>query len=383
MNTEEFIKKSKAKYGDERFDYSETEYVNKRTKVKIICKKHGPFETYPCTHLKGAGGCKMCSGRQDINTEKFIKLSRGIHGNKYDYSKVNYKNNYTKVKIICPLHGEFEQLPKQHLRGCGCKKCSVRTPLDIFIKKAKAMHDRDYNYSQVQYIKGNLPVKIICPIHGSFLQTPDHHLKGCDCPLCAREKASKKRIITTEEFVRRAKLVHGDKYDYSMSHYEKSDKEIIIICSVHGQFLQKPVSHLQGHGCPICKNTKGELAIIEILSRKDIKFVSEKIIHHDDNTWSIIDFEISSGLIEFDGLQHFKSIDFFGGEESLIDNIKRDKKKNVYCKENNIPLLRIRYDQIDDIEAILEHFISNPNFYKDRYNPYLTNEEYYSIREAV
>lgn len=91
-------------------------------KVIITCPIHGDFEQCPEKHLKGFG-CPVCSGRDGITTEKFIKRAKEIHGNKYDYSKVDYKDNKTKVTIICPKHGEFEQAPSNHLRSCGCRKC--------------------------------------------------------------------------------------------------------------------------------------------------------------------------------------------------------------------------------------------------------------------
>jgi 5-methylcytosine-specific restriction endonuclease McrA len=126
LTTKQFIKRSKVIHGD-KYDYSLVEYKNARTKVKIICNKHGVFEQTPHSHLRG-NGCKKChynksSKNAKSNIKSFIENSIKIHNDKYDYSLVKYKNSKTKVKIICPIHGVFEQIPNAHLNGQGCKKC--------------------------------------------------------------------------------------------------------------------------------------------------------------------------------------------------------------------------------------------------------------------
>ena len=123
MKKEKFIEKANNKHGD-KYDYSKVEYKNAHTKVCIICKEHGEFWQTPSNHLAGHG-CQKCKTDKVINhnklsTEIFIEKCKKLHGDKYDYSKVNYINNYTKVCIICPKHGEFWQIPSDHLRGCGC-----------------------------------------------------------------------------------------------------------------------------------------------------------------------------------------------------------------------------------------------------------------------
>lgn len=121
MKTEEFIAKSREVHGD-KYDYSKTVYVNQTTDVVITCPKHGDFLQRPNNHYMGAG-CPSCSGNRRLTTEKFIERAKNVHGNKYDYSKVVYVNNKTKVSIICPEHGEFLQSPDKHLQGRGCPGC--------------------------------------------------------------------------------------------------------------------------------------------------------------------------------------------------------------------------------------------------------------------
>jgi len=129
LTTQEFIQRAQEIHQDE-YDYSLVEYITNRTKVKIICSKHGEFEQGANNHLNGQN-CPKCSKEQaklkisntlKSNTEEFIEKAQKIH-NKYDYSLVNYASNSTNIKIICPEHGEFEQTPRAHLRAKGCQKC--------------------------------------------------------------------------------------------------------------------------------------------------------------------------------------------------------------------------------------------------------------------
>ena len=247
MTTEEFIEKAKKVHGD-KYDYSKVKYVNKDTKVTIICPTHGEFEQNPRSHLTGQG-CPACGGSRKVTTEEFIKKARKVHGDKYDYSKVDYVNNNTKVTIICPTHGEFEQKPSGHLTGRGCPYCSGKKKLttEEFIEKARKVHGDKYDYSKVNYVDSNTKVTIICPTHGEFEQIPYLHYSGGGCPSCSGNKK-----LTTEEFVERARIVHGDKYDYSKVKYVDSNTKVTIICPTHGEFEQTPFAHLLGQGCPVC-----------------------------------------------------------------------------------------------------------------------------------
>lgn len=194
-----------------------------------------------------------------LTTKEFIKKAKEVHGDKYDYSKVEYVNTLTPVTIVCPEHGEFEQIPKVHLKGCGCKKCAnkgtsdrCRGNIDEFIKKSKEVHGDKYDYSKVDYVNSQTKVCIICHDHGEFWQKPANHLQGQGCPACGNVKQK-----TTEEFIKEARKIHGDKYDYSKVQYVNNKSKVCIICPEHGEFLQSPAHHLNGFGCPKCsKNYK-------------------------------------------------------------------------------------------------------------------------------
>jgi len=214
---------------------------------------HSEFEQVPSSHLCGRG-CPTCaiinrSNNQKLSLTTFIQKAKLIHGDKYDYSKVEYINNHTKVIIICPDHGEFEQQPANHLNSNGCSKCvnNIKLTTTDFLLKAKEIHGDKYDYSKVEYIGIFNHVKIICPIHGEFEQTPRQHLKGRGCYKCGGTKK-----YTQTEFIIRAKEIHENKYDYSKVNYLGGKKDIIIICPKHGEFKQKAGQHIHGSGCPNC-----------------------------------------------------------------------------------------------------------------------------------
>jgi very-short-patch-repair endonuclease len=181
---DKFVSESKKIHGD-KYDYSLVEYVTNRTKVNIICPVHGEFEQTPGNHLKGKG-CRYCGGTSKMDTNQFIHKAKLIHGDKYDYKNTKYVNSQTKVNITCPVHGEFEQTPNNHLsKNQGCYTCLGKCDnTNCFIENSNSIHGDKYDYTLVNYINNNTKVKIICPIHGEFEQTPNSHTSGCGCPKC-------------------------------------------------------------------------------------------------------------------------------------------------------------------------------------------------------
>lgn len=133
-----------------------------------------------------------------LTTNEFIERARKVHDDKYDYSKVEYANSRTKVCIICPEHGAFLQLPYDHLKGRGCRKCGIirthnyqRKSIEDFINQAISIHNNRYDYALFAYNSAHDKSQIICPIHGIFLQSPDSHLRGHGCPKCGDEAHKK------------------------------------------------------------------------------------------------------------------------------------------------------------------------------------------------
>lgn len=271
-------------------------------------------------------------------TEEFIEKARKIHGDKYDYSKVNYVNSATKVCIICPKHGEFWQVPSSHLRGVGCHFCGHRSLTDEeFIIEARKVHGDKYDYSKIGLKDKSGRRCIICPEHGEFWQKRTDHIekhKGClKCSGCNK--------MTTEEFIEKAQKVHGNKYDYSKVNYESAHKKVCIICPIHGEFWQEPDNHLRW-GCKKCRVSSLEKIIREFLTDLNIHFEEQKGFDWLRYKKEMkLDFYIPNKniAIECQGEQHFESFRFEKDSSRLELRKERDKKKAELCKENGVQII--------------------------------------------
>lgn len=270
--------------------------------------------------------------------DEFIKQATEKHNSKYDYSKVKYVNATTDVCIICPEHGEFWQSPHSHLKGCGCRICGKNTAIlkrkkttDEFVKQSKLIHGDKYDYSQVKYVNALEKVRIVCPIHGVFLQTPNIHLKGSGC-----EKCGGRFVKDTETFIEAARKVHGDKYDYSKSIYRNCKTKIRIICPEHGEFLQTSGHHLSGEGCSKCAITtpKAEKEIIDCISPIEVEQHNRKILNGKEIDLYIPQLKIG---IEYNGL-YWHSTDNGKG-------CKYHENKIDECNSNGVGLITIFEDE--------------------------------------
>ena len=263
------------------YDYSLVNYINNKTKVKIICPEHGVFEQRPDCHIFKKSGCPKCGKNERVGLESFILRSNNKHFNKYNYSLVEYKNNGNKVKIICPEHGVFEQRPDSHMnRGQGCPKCVGRyKTTEEFIRDAKKKHGDLYGYEKTFYKNKKTNIDILCPNHGIFNQNPSDHLSGCGCPIC--------------------KLSKGEK-------------------EVKNWLEGKCIEYIQQHKFDDCRYKK-PLLFDFYLPKNNI-------------------------CIEYNGRQHYEENEFFGGKLGFLEYIKRDMIKQKYCEKNGIKLFTIRYD---------------------------------------
>ncbi len=295
LTNEEFKERAYSVHGN-KYNYDKTIYIDCKTKVDIFCNIHKKyFSQTPSDHLSGCG-CKWCKNDKLCNikisnTEEFIKKAKIIHGNKYGYSKVNYKDAYTKVDIFCNIHKEyFKQQPTNHLSGQGCKLCkSDKThnrcisTTEEFIKKARKIHGNIYSYDKVDYINVYTRVEIFCNIHKKyFWQKAHNHLAGSGCKLCKADKLHDRLISNTEEFIERAEKIHLNKYNYDKVKYVSSQSKVEIICPIHGSFLQEPNNHIFGQGCPSCSHmiSKPETLWLDSLNLpndKEHRHVSIKI----------------------------------------------------------------------------------------------------------
>lgn len=356
-----FTEKARKVHGN-KYDYSKVVYKNSQEKVCIICPEHGEFWQTPSSHLQGHG-CPKCSCEQQhlkfkSNTEEFIAKARKVHGDKYDYSNVAYTTNENDVCIICPKHGEFLQKASRHLSGAGCPKCGKESMVekqskttDKFIEEAKKIHADKYDYSKVSYKGANKKVCIICPEHGEFWQTPSAHTNGKQgCPTCGRESSNRVKMLTREDFIAKARLLHGEKYSYEKVKYKGYDEYVTIICPEHGEFLQTPDSHLQGKGCRMCGMFSSE-------KEEEIFSFCKTIDHKAErrNREIISPYEIDIYLpsfkigIEYNGLLWHSN--------KFKNNTEYHLLKTELCKNAGIKLIQIFEDEYVNSKEIVQNKI--------------------------
>jgi len=364
LTNEIFIEKAK-KIHNNKYDYSLVDYKNNDIKIKIICPNHGVFEQKPKKHLRGQG-CFECNGNKKKTNEEFIDEANKIHINKYNYSLIEYNNNKTKIKIICSEHGIFEQAPINHLNGNGCPKCVGKNKTNNdFIKKVKKFHGDKYDYSLVDYKNAKTKVKIICPIHGVFEQRPYSHMYN-GCPKCANNIK-----YTTEDFIKKAKKIHNNKYDYSLINYENNHTKVKIICFEHGVFKQIAKNHLSGNGCPKCAN--------------NIKYTTEdfiqkaKKIHDDKYDYSLVKYNNSETKVKIICPEHgvFEQIAYlhlkgYGCKNcatknirlKTLERIKNNLKNGYQIIPNFNPKACEIFDKISEKKNIkIQHAMNGGEYY--------------------
>lgn len=408
LTQDEFISKCKEKHGD-KYDYSLVDYISLSNKIKITCKTHGLFEQNAKNHRDGQG-CPICAGRiikskkehlKSFNTEKYdyslldntiltdkdyiniidknsgliyiqllrhhktgklpskiesqslVKKLKEIHNDKYDYlieketyystDKIKLIDNYTK--------DEFYYRVDRHLSGMKPNKVT----LNYFLIKSKQLHGDKYDYSLIEKIENNSQkVKIVCQKHGIFEQRVSNHMNlGDGCPKCVGVGKWNTDLLVSE-----FKKVHNDKFDYSLVEFENIDKKVKIVCQEHGIFEQRIHKHLKGQGCRFCESkSKGEDYIKMWLDEMNIKYNRQQTFNGCKYKnplffdFYLPDYNI---CIEFDGRQHYKPVKRFGGVSEFKNTKIRDGIKNKWCLENNIDLLRIKYNEISRIKYILQ-----------------------------
>lgn len=353
MNTEEFILKAKLKHGD-KYDYSKTVYVNNKTRLIIICKKHGETNQYPDTHINGCG-CQMCNKENGrLTTDEFLIKAKKIHGDVYDYSKTVYELSTKKIIITCKKHGDFLQTPNLHLSGGGCKLCweekrnSYGASFDDFLKRAKEIHGDKYDYSKTNFVNMLTKVTITCKIHGDFIQTPNAHLNGKQgCKKCWYEKVGINKRQSEDEFINKSNKIHNFKYDYSKVNYVMNKEKVPIICNkkningeIHGVFYQRPDCHIHGDGCPKCSLesscSKPEDEIYNFLVENgivNIKKNDRKLLKNKELDIVITDKKIA---IEYDGL-------YWHSDDKKPDNYHLNKSNS--CEKIGFKLIHIFEDE--------------------------------------
>lgn len=383
ITNEILITRYKEKHGN-LYDYSLVNYKGALNKVKIICPVHGEFEQKPFDHANGRG-CKKCGRnlaafKTKKDTNFFIKKSNTVHGTYYDYSQSNYTGNNKKIKIICPIHGEFEQLAGNHLAGSGCIVCgnswnsskrSKNKREILFKNKAKELYGNIYDFEKSVYIKNNIPVQVYCNIHnGVFLKTPNQILDGSgQCPICYGSHKTKIKNFAPI-FFKRCKERFKNPVTYNEEIYNGLSCNIEYVCPKHGKIKNdiacNHIRRLNNNGCIKCRNiSKLELFVRDILEENHINYKKQIKLKYNNKRYEMDIFIPSKKIaIELNGLYwHSEHRKGFGG----LSPDYHIKKYNTFEKLG-IRLITIFEHEIENNKEIvtnkLKHILNISNTIK-------------------
>jgi hypothetical protein len=400
LSTDYIKRRCQKIYGD-KYDYSKVEYKGGNAKtevVEIICPVHGSFfKTYDNIQTRDCGCPKCAKEEKELNDtisngENFIEKSKNKFGDRFVYSKVKYAGSQIPVTLICREHGmEFSVTPNSHLNSKfgGCKMCydqytestrrrkgkvikpkltkeeirerRIEYERNRFIEKAINKFGDRFDYSKVEYVDSNTPIRIIDKKSNNeiFLIKPSNFLHSVNGRINNMGSS-----LTTEEFIERARKLHGDKYDYSKVEYKNNKTRVCIICPEHGEFWQTPHDHLKFSrnccGCPKCAKTmsKIEESVMNRLAEEGIDFnhnyINKKIFGDMRGDFFIKSHNV---MIECQGRQHFEENNplhrAYGGP--LSGQIKRDYDFNRCCRDANISLFYyFNESDVKDIDYLNE-----------------------------
>jgi hypothetical protein len=302
-----------------------------------------------------------------LTTGEFVTKAILIHANKYDYSKTCYVNSHTNIIIRCPEHGDFLQLPNNHLSKRGCPRCGnsighekLKPQFSIFIKTSNIVHNKKYDYSKFIYENNRTHGIVICPTHGEFLQTPTDHLAGKECKKCCHEQ----RRTSKKEFIKRASTLHKNKYDYSAVTYGNNNQEKVIIkCPIHGKFLQSPNKHLSGRGCRKCGREKN---LQNFISKKETEFLNHIKLEKQNRQKYVNGYHVDGYDPQTNTIYEFLG-DYWHGNPSKFSS----EKVNFHVNKTFGELYRITFQRLSILknnkivkyiwERDWDTFVQNPN----------------------
>ena len=325
------------------------EYINNQTKIEIKHLKCGCyFEILSNNHLKGKGGCPSCFKKNKISKEELQEKSNRIHNKEYEILG-DYINTNTKIEIKHLKCGSiFQQTPDKHLRKNKCPICFGNNRLSVNILQERS--DKKYGKGEYkilgEYVNNSTPILVKHLKCGSeYMQIPNNHLKR-KCSNCFGTPKKSNIQIQLE-----SNKIHNSEY-VLIGNYCGANNQITLKHKTCGkEFKIIAFSHLKGSKCIYCHNSKGENRIEEILKNKGIEFINGKSFDGCKSKNKLrFDFYLPkyNTCIEYDGIQHFKPIEWFGGIDSFTSNKERDEIKNKWCVDNDINLIRISYKE--DIE---------------------------------
>jgi hypothetical protein len=377
---EDFINTSNLVH-DGKYNYDKVpKSFNVKHKVTIICPIHEDFSQTADSHKRGVG-CPYCVGKSNNNVEKSIlirtqKINEIIKKNKFESVKLIELpiNDKDKYKFNCEIHGDLLKNKSQVYKGQICGEClklkNKKTQFLRELKKMNKIHNNKFEYLDYnELVNRKKRITIKCPEHNHIFKIyKAFHIqsKHGGCVHCTKQYKNygiKEQDVLINQF----KSVHGDLYNYNNVFYERSEIKVWITCKKHGDFPQTPASHLNGSGCPKCKHSSGEKLIQNLLKKMNIHHETQKCFYgcFNDKTGKHLTFDIYvpefHTCIEFDGHQHFISVENWGGEESLKEVQYRDNIKNNYCENNDINLIRIPYTltKLEIVDILNKEFNKN------------------------
>ena len=376
MNKQAYIKLGRGRYGD-RFDYSLLPTtVPKRGPVDIICKTHGKFTVNSRDHLRAVYGCPRCAhtSKDNRKTKEVIDKCKLKFNNRFDYSKVDLKAAQSdKVTIICLSHGEIVTTLKKHMHSfTGCERCG-REQRSETVRKYDTIETLskliDSRYTLSNFNVAEATVDFTCPDHGTITRSVTSISEGRGCRSCFYDRLR----ISRSQFLRRTAKVHGKGFIYCIDELKTTNHWITMKHLKCATVSKVRVSnHLSGQSCMKCKSSSlAELRISEFLKKNKIRFKEQFKIKGYAYRY---DFYIPSInlLIEYDGEQHFKPVDHFGGVLAWEKTVQRDKDKTYLAKDHGYNLIRISYKSFDTVEKTLSRAIDgkfkyrvNNKFYKN------------------
>lgn len=285
---EKFISLCREKHGD-RYEYI-GEYKGMHEEIIVLCSRHGEFRMKPVHHVHNGLGCRQCY-LEDTRLTNFKKVEEKIlakHDHISNISSVGYEHLRSKVDVECKYHGVFKSNLSNVLASSvgTCSGCRRREESFIFIEKATELHENKYVYYPEDYFCSRTLTKIFCTIHKEdFYQRPSAQLQGQGCPLCGKEDSITNSTHTTENFIEKAKAVHGDKFDYNKTIYSNAFCRLIITCKIegHGDTTLTASNHLQGQGCKVCSSQNSNTGEFISKSKTLYDYLSYDEVNYVDN----------------------------------------------------------------------------------------------------
>lgn len=352
---EEVIRNAKKVHGD-FYLYNKINEYNGCNAINIItCPIHGDFPQTFYNHVNLKCGCPICGHKKSDDKRRLPKeeVIRRIKEIGYelaeDFKYVSVCK--TKVKLICPKHGEFSILLSNLFKGGRCKNCSFEKVSekqmlsnDEFKKRLHDLYGDKLDTSKTVYKGEKSKVIVKCRKHGEFKATAEALYLGICCNECKKETLANLKRKSQEQFLLESKSVYGDELMMDKAVYVDENTPILIGCKVHGYIHQTPRVHLKGNGCPLCQKSKLERETEIFLKERNFKFTQEKKV---PNSLLRLDFYLEDYniAIECQGKQHFEQIEYFGGKDGFNKRNERDKRKKKVCDENGIKICYYTNDE--------------------------------------